>query len=188
MDNNQQVIEKYGPRIGEAEKAVNQVLRDLADHEIYPFIEVLQDERLGTDAHQLSISFAKPPARPGGIPLMVAHVVKSEGAQLITLERARQIDGEGWSDGHDDEHINRSLLFAAIAYMQTAIDPMRSTDEIRHFYWPWDAKWWKPSHDLIRNLVKAGALIAAEIDRRKRAQVRGEQKWIENNSQKGDTE
>lgn len=31
--------------------------------------------------------------------------------------------------------------------------------------WPWDYKWWKPSDDPIKNLVKAGALIAAEIDR-----------------------
>lgn len=31
--------------------------------------------------------------------------------------------------------------------------------------WPWAAKWFKPSDDPIRNLVKAGALIAAEIDR-----------------------
>lgn len=31
--------------------------------------------------------------------------------------------------------------------------------------WPWDAKWWKPSDDPIKNLVKSGALIAAEIDR-----------------------
>ena len=36
-------------------------------------------------------------------------------------------------------------------------------------YWPWDMKWWKPSdEDPIRNLVKAGALIAAEIDRLQR--------------------
>lgn len=31
--------------------------------------------------------------------------------------------------------------------------------------WPWDNKWWKPSDDPIKNLIKAGALIAAEIDR-----------------------
>lgn len=31
--------------------------------------------------------------------------------------------------------------------------------------WPWDEEWWKPSLDPIRNLEKAGALIAAEIDR-----------------------
>jgi hypothetical protein len=43
----------------------------------------------------------------------------------------------------------------------------------RHFFgwdkapsdWPWEKSWWKPSADPIRNLVKAGALIAAEIDR-----------------------
>jgi len=31
--------------------------------------------------------------------------------------------------------------------------------------WPWGSEWWKPSKDPIRDLVKAGALIAAEIDR-----------------------
>jgi hypothetical protein len=36
--------------------------------------------------------------------------------------------------------------------------------------WPWDPSWWKPSPDPIRNLVKAGALIAAEIDRLQRRQ------------------
>ena len=34
--------------------------------------------------------------------------------------------------------------------------------------WPWDHEWWKPSDDPVRNLVKAGALIAAEIDRLQR--------------------
>lgn len=33
-------------------------------------------------------------------------------------------------------------------------------------WWPWDRKWWKPSQDdQVKNLIKAGALIAAEIDR-----------------------
>lgn len=31
--------------------------------------------------------------------------------------------------------------------------------------WPWSLNWWKPSSDPIKDLVKAGALIAAEIDR-----------------------
>jgi hypothetical protein len=31
-------------------------------------------------------------------------------------------------------------------------------------WWPWSFEWWKPK-DRIRNLVRAGALIAAEIDR-----------------------
>lgn len=31
--------------------------------------------------------------------------------------------------------------------------------------WPWDEASWKPDNDPVRTLVKAGALIAAEIDR-----------------------
>lgn len=35
--------------------------------------------------------------------------------------------------------------------------------------WPWHPKWWKPTpDDRIRELAKAGALIAAEIDRLQR--------------------
>lgn len=32
-------------------------------------------------------------------------------------------------------------------------------------WWPWERNWWKPSDDPIKDLIKAGALIAAEIDR-----------------------
>ncbi|MGY0790895.1 hypothetical protein ACW7BJ_16135 [Azospirillum argentinense] len=34
--------------------------------------------------------------------------------------------------------------------------------------WPWGARWWKPK-DPRRDLVRAGALIAAEIERLDRA-------------------
>ncbi len=39
------------------------------------------------------------------------------------------------------------------------------------YQWPedWEAEVWKPSADPVHNLVKAGALIAAEIDRLQRA-------------------
>ena len=39
--------------------------------------------------------------------------------------------------------------------------------------WPWGSEYWKPSEDPVRNLVKAGALIAAEIDRLNRAKAKG---------------
>jgi hypothetical protein len=41
----------------------------------------------------------------------------------------------------------------------------------KSYSWPWDAEWWKPSPDSVRNLVKAGALIAAEIDRLQRKET-----------------
>ena len=86
------------------------------------------------------------------------------GIERIAAERQRQIEVEGWTPEHDDMYDNGELAAAAACY---------AADKRRYTYapppqWPWDAKWWKPdSH--IRSLEKAGALIAAEIDRRIRA-------------------
>lgn len=88
----------------------------------------------------------------------------SNGAAMIFEERTRQLFEEGWSAEHDDEHSHGELVLAAITYASStlALWPVNFED-----VWPWDHKWWKPS-DHIRNLEKAGALIAAEIDRLKR--------------------
>lgn len=87
------------------------------------------------------------------------------GSELITAERIRQVEVEGWHAAHDDnEHDFGALISAAICYANT--EPGDATEPID---WPWDSKWWKPSPDPVRNLVKAGALIAAEIDRLLRA-------------------
>jgi len=85
------------------------------------------------------------------------------GVDLIAAERKRQIEEEGWPAEHDDKHTNESISIAAACYALPA--NLRFT--IMHL-WPWDRKWFKPSIDRIRDLVKAGALIAAEIDRGKR--------------------
>lgn len=84
------------------------------------------------------------------------------GVALIAAERRRQVLEEGWSAAHDDEHRDGQLVAAAISYAGAgpAFLPM---------WWPWDPTWWKPSDDPVRNLVKAGALVAAEIDRLRRA-------------------
>jgi hypothetical protein len=84
------------------------------------------------------------------------------GAELIAAERQRQIDAEGWDAAHDDQHRRGELAAAARCYAEQPI----SWDMPEE--WPWDSDWWKPSHELTRNLVKAGALIAAEIDRLQR--------------------
>lgn len=88
----------------------------------------------------------------------------SLGAILISDERTRQIVVEGWSYSHDDEHQDGELLKAAICYLNAANRNHRPSCPPT---WPWDASWWKPK-DRISNLVRAGALIAAEIDRLKR--------------------
>ena len=85
------------------------------------------------------------------------------GTQLIARERRRQKRVEGWTAEHDDQHRCAEMARAAVCYTRQAIDPCRAGTPPG---WPagWSG-WWKPSDDAIRNLVKAGALIAAEIDR-----------------------
>lgn len=93
------------------------------------------------------------------------------GAELIAAERRRQIESEGWTPEHDDEHIGQELARAAAAYaippehdQRRAADPDAQGRPIPGI-WPFCAHWWKPEQDRVRELVKAGALIAAEIDR-----------------------
>ena len=88
------------------------------------------------------------------------------GAELIADERKRQINVEGRDAEHDSQHADHELTKAAICYAEAAIYPMMYTDYDEHPQdWPWECDWWKPSVVAIRNLEKAGALIAAEIDR-----------------------
>jgi hypothetical protein len=94
------------------------------------------------------------------------------GAELITAERQRQIDVEQWTPDHDDKHSGGELAQAAEHYIDSAEAQRAGLVDWDWgrcpFGWPWDKKWWKPSPDPIRNLVKAGALLCAEIDRLQR--------------------
>jgi hypothetical protein len=85
----------------------------------------------------------------------------------IAAERRRQIEVEGWSPEHDDEHDEDQLAKAAIVYA--------APDWLRQFFdandiriWPWDADWWRPN-GRRRDLIRAAALIVAEIERLDRA-------------------
>lgn len=94
------------------------------------------------------------------------------GIELIAAERQRQIDVEKWTPEHDDLHKHGQMIGAAHAYVHIAEKQVemkvRNTNFPMPNAWPWDDEWWKPSPDPVRNLVKAGALIAAEIDRLQR--------------------
>lgn len=93
------------------------------------------------------------------------------GAELITEERKRQVEAEGWTPEHDNDHDLGELIGAAICYMvlsrrQVVMTLREDEMKVVPHDWPWDKKWWKPSlDDPKRNLVKAASLIAAEIDR-----------------------
>lgn len=76
------------------------------------------------------------------------------GIELIAEERNRQMEKLGWSAENDDRWVNGELVDAALVYLPIPI--------VRD--WPWSGS--RPSlRDQKSNLVKAGALISAELDR-----------------------
>lgn len=110
-------------------------------------VELPQEKAL-----QLAVSILELGPTPG-----IAEVVK---------ERIRQVEGEGWTPEHDDQWINGELILAAISYAMQSILLAGA-----RALWPWSGKWWKPGSPQ-RDQVKAGALIAAEIDRLRRKDAR----------------
>lgn len=82
----------------------------------------------------------------------------------VLAERQRQITAEGWTPEHDDEYQHCEMAVAAACYIMADDDPRADVPEL----WPWPSEWWKPT-DVRRDLVKAGALILAEIERLDRA-------------------
>ncbi len=97
------------------------------------------------------------------------------GIDIIAAERQRHTDAENWTPEHDDQHIQGELATAAACYALP--DERRSvyvwSKPLIEYLWPWEWCWWKPAKrktvkQRIRELAKAGALCAAEIDRLKR--------------------
>jgi len=107
------------------------------------------------------------------------------GVSLIADERMRQADAEGFNAAHDDKYGPGTLAMAAIIYATCAASSPNTRAQLREYsrqgispnHWPWPPEFWKPGPDdstqsRIRELTKAGALIAAEIDYlRRRAEV-----------------
>lgn len=93
------------------------------------------------------------------------------GTELIREERVRQITVEGFGPDHDAEHFNGSLAGAAAVYAAVAREQALGDEGPflpDPILWLWKVEWFKP-RDQLSNLVRAGALIAAEIDRVQRA-------------------
>jgi hypothetical protein len=92
-----------------------------------------------------------------------------DAARDVLAERQRQISVEGWVPEHDDQYVSDELAQAAACYAMSFAD-QHNYDKPMSF-WPWDMAWWKPQ-GARRNLVKAGALILAEIERMDRVALR----------------
>jgi hypothetical protein len=93
----------------------------------------------------------------------------------VARERERQMAEEGWTPEHDDKHDNEELAYAAACYAMGShsvsrgvgpVDGVNATITAR--LWPWSFEWWKPKRKR-HNLIRAAALIVAEIERLDRA-------------------
>lgn len=104
------------------------------------------------------------------------HTVKAcrettpaDALAAIAAERQRQINVEGFTAEHDHQHRSSELARAAACYCAIAgNDDDTRAARLKNGWlpatWPWDWSWWKPK-DRRRDLVRAGALIVAEIER-----------------------
>lgn len=83
----------------------------------------------------------------------------------VSRERERQMASEGWTYEHDDLHSAGELADAAACYANPAphdgVPPQAGRPPE---LWPWSVAWWKPK-DRRSNLIRAAALIIAEIER-----------------------
>ncbi|HFZ7939642.1 TPA: hypothetical protein ACIO7S_001459 [Salmonella enterica subsp. enterica serovar Birkenhead] len=107
------------------------------------------------------------PELADGVHELYAAPQLTPAAADVLAERHRQITVKGWTPEHDDTYIGFELAAAAISY----IEPMEAEN-----YWPadWHDDSFRPS-DYRRNLVKATALLLAELERLDR-QSQGEMK------------
>ena len=107
------------------------------------------------------------------------------GIELISEERKRQVNEEGWTPEHDAQHVHGQLSKAAACYAldfeEIFVMKAEKGSAPQSFDpWPWFNDYYRYSdgpptkikawdkrkeHDRITKLKIAGALIAAEIDR-----------------------
>lgn len=87
--------------------------------------------------------------------------MKSTAIDLVKEEREKQINKYGYTTVHDRQHHSKVVLYGALAYLNSTI--YSSTAGIED--WPFEKESFKPEGD-IKNLVKAAAMIIAEIDKR----------------------
>ena len=93
----------------------------------------------------------------------------------IRHERKRQVVIEGRSRLHDDAYARNELALAAMSYCQSGSVAAFDTTPLKvqpPIYWPWAKEWWKPKNRR-RDLIRAAALIVAEIERLDRKHATG---------------
>jgi len=91
--------------------------------------------------------------------------------EMIADERKRQIEVEGFTIEQDDVYYDSGdLALAGACYaLGTCAGSFEDKNSSLYKHWPFGEVWWKPTpNNRIRELIKAGALIVAEIERLQR--------------------
>lgn len=106
-----------------------------------------------------------------------AHASNTPASRDVLAERQRQVSAEGWTPEHDDGHVNDEIAAMACFYAMPPGAREWSAEETGY-----GATWgeaivpddwvFAKVGDRRRELVKAGALILAEIERIDRAAKR----------------
>lgn len=126
--------------------------------------------------------------------MTTAELDELSGIELIARERVRQLEELGYTPEHDADHQDGDLAFAAAVYAapipiyvvkvdhvtaETGAIPTAHARAHGEVAWvePWPRGWKRKARTVINDtvlyearieeLVRAGALIAAEIDRLK---------------------
>jgi hypothetical protein len=93
---------------------------------------------------------------------LVTRAARATVVEEIAAERRRQIEAEGWTPEHDNQHNRGELALAAACYARHGLNGAHRLAV--PLSWPWNDGWWKPK-DRRRDLIRAAALIVAEIER-----------------------
>ena len=83
------------------------------------------------------------------------------GIEQISEERVKQITKHGYTAYHDTGYKNNELLFGALTYLKKAMWDNGFNEEET---WPFEKQYFN-DEGYVENLKKAGAFIAAELDR-----------------------
>lgn len=92
------------------------------------------------------------------------------GLALIAAERRRQIAEEDVTAEQDDKYTRNELVDAALCYAAHSWE-QHNLGLLNSLHWPFTLDKWKP-RDKKDNLIRAGAFIAAEIDRLSRPEAK----------------
>ena len=127
-----------------------------ASADVVPAVEPAEPETL----------LGEPGAPEAGLEGWSYYGTRCPAAVDVLKERVRQVEGEGYGVESDDGYTDYQLPRAAICY---AIKAAGLPSHRATLYWPFPAPAFKPT-ERRANLVKAAALLLAEIERLDRAE------------------